>query len=131
MKQKKLVSVIGALGLMLSAVLVVAGCKHSNKVEQPAEVVHVEAVSLNITAYTFLNNGDEVQLEAKIFPENATNKNVTWKSLKESRITVDQTGKVKYKRNYDGAYSEDIYVLVTTEDGGYISACKIHVFDDL
>ena len=29
MKQKKLVSVIGTLGLMLSAVLVVAGCRHS------------------------------------------------------------------------------------------------------
>ena len=29
MKQKKLVSVIGALGLMLSAVLVVGGCRHS------------------------------------------------------------------------------------------------------
>jgi bacterial group 2 Ig-like protein len=127
MKQRKSVFIISALVLIISAVLTVGGCRSATG----GGVVHVTSVSLNITAYTFLNNGDEVQLEAKIFPENATNKNVTWKSLKESRITVDQTGKVKYKRNYDGAYSEDIYVLVTTEDGGYISACKIHVFDDL
>ena len=127
MKQRKAVLMVGALVLIISAVLTVGGCRSATG----GGVVHVTSVSLNITAYTFLNNGDEVQLEAKIFPENATNKNVTWKSLKESRITVDQTGKVKYKRNYDGAYSEDIYVLVTTEDGGYISACKIHVFDDL
>ena len=127
MKQRKSVLMISALVLIISAVLTVGGCRSATG----GGVVHVTSVSLNITAYTFLNNGDEVQLEAKIFPENATNKNVTWKSLKESRITVDQTGKVKYKHNYDGAYSEDIYVLVTTEDGGYISACKIHVFDDL
>ena len=127
MKQRKSVLMISALVLIISAVLTVGGCRSATG----GGVVHVTSVSLNITAYTFLNNGDEVQLEAKIFPENATNKNVTWKSLKESRITVDQTGKVKYKRNYDGAYPEDIYVLVTTEDGGYISACKIHVFDDL
>ena len=127
MKQRKSVFIISALVLIISAVLTVGGCRSATG----GGVVHVTSVSLNITAYTFLNNGDEVQLEAKIFPENATNKNVTWKSLKESRITVDQTGKVKYKRNYDGAYSEDIYVLVTTEDGGYISACKIHVFDHL
>ena len=127
MKQRKSVLMISALVLIISAVLTVGGCRSATG----GGFVHVTSVSLNITAYTFLNNGDEVQLEAKIFPENATNKNVTWKSLKESRITVDQTGKVKYKRNYDGAYSEDIYVLVTTEDGGYISACKIHVFDDL
>ena len=127
MKQRKSVLMISALVLIISAVLTVGGCRSATG----GGVVHVTSVSLNITAYTFLSNGDEVQLEAKIFPENATNKIVTWKSLKESRITVDQTGKVKYKRNYDGAYSEDIYVLVTTEDGGYISACKIHVFDDL
>ena len=104
MKQRKSVLMISALVLIISAVLTVGGCRSATG----GGVVHVTSVSLNITAYTFLNNGDEVQLEAKIFPENATNKNVTWKSLKESRITVDQTGTVKYKRKYDGAYSEDI-----------------------
>ena len=127
MKQRKSVLMISALVLIISAVLTVGGCRSATG----SGVVHVTSVSLNITAYTFLNNGNEVQLEAKIFPENATNKNVTWKSLKESRITVDQTGKVSYHRLYQGDGPEDIYVLVTTEDGGYISACKIHVFDDL
>lgn len=127
MKQRKSVFTISALVLIISAVLTVGGCRSATG----GGVVHVTSVSLNITAYTFLNNGNEVQLEAKIFPENATNKNVTWKSLKESRITVDQTGKVTYHRLYQGDGPEDIYVLVTTEDGGYISACKIHVFDDL
>ena len=127
MKQRKSVLMISALVLIISAVLTVGGCRSATG----GGVVHVTSVSLNITAYTFLNNGDEVQLEAKIFPENATNKNVTWKSLKESRITVDQTGKVTYHRLNEGDGPENIDVTVTTEDGGYTSTCTLSVLDDL
>ena len=102
MKQRKSVLMISALVLIISAVLTVGGCRSATG----GGVVHVTSVSLNITAYTFLNNGDEVQLEAKIFPDNATNKNVTWKSLKESRITVDQTGKVTYHRLNEGKMAD-------------------------
>ena len=126
MKQKKLVSVIGTLVLVISAVLVVAGCRHNKK------PVSVTGVSLNIMAPAFMNDGNyELQLEAKVLPENATNKNVTWKSSNERRITVDQTGKVTYHRLYEGDGPEYIDVIVTTEDGGYTSTCTLSVLDDL
>ena len=118
MKQRKSVLMISALVLIISAVLTVGGCRSATG----SGVVHVTSVSLNIMAHAFMNDGNyELQLEAKIFPENATNKNVTWKSLKESRITVDQTGKVTYHRLYEGDGPEYIDVIVTTEDGGNLS----------
>ena len=126
MKQKKLVSVIGALVLVISAVLVVAGCKHSNKVEQPAEVVHVEAVGLAYTvAYPVLNV--EFTIPVKIFPENATNKEVTWESTNPTRLTVDATGKVTYHYPGGSVYAENIYIIVKTVDGGKTSVCEVSV----
>ena len=125
MKQKKLFSVIGALVLIISAVLVVAGCKHSNKVEQPAEVVHVTSVSLNITDTVVLDDGDNFQLVATVFPENATNKEVTWESTNPTRLTVDATGKVTYHYPGGSVYAENIYIIVKTVDGGKTSVCEV------
>ena len=56
MKQRKSVLMISALVLIISAVLTVGGCRSATG----SGVVHVTSVSLNITAYTFLNNGNEV-----------------------------------------------------------------------
>ena len=128
MKQKKLVSVIGALGLMLSAVLVVAGCKHSNKVEQPAEVVHVEAVGLAYTvAYPVLNV--EFTIPVKIFPENATNKEVTWESTNPAFVTVDKhTGVIKCIQEGQAGLT---LIIVTSKDGNKTSACYVSVPDHL
>jgi hypothetical protein len=128
MKQRKSVLMISALVLIISAVLTVGGCRSATG----SGVVHVTSVSLNIMAYAFMNDGNyELQLEAKVLPENATNKNVTWKSSNERRITVDQTGKVTYHRLYEGDGPEYIDVIVTTEDGGYTSKCTVSVLDDL
>ena len=128
MKQRKSVFIISALVLIISAVLTVGGCRSATG----SGVVHVTSVSLNIMAHVFMNDGNyELQLEAKVLPENATNKNVTWKSSKERRITVDQTGKVTYHRLYQGDGPENIDVIVTTEDGGYTSKCTVTVSDDL
>ena len=128
MKQKKLVSVVGALGLMLSAVLVVSGCRHSNKVEQPAEVVHVEAVSLEYTlAYPVLNQ--EFTIPVKFFPENATNKEVTWLSTNPAFVTVDEhTGVIKCIQEGQAGLT---LIIVTSKDGNKTSACYISVPDHL
>ena len=128
MKQKKLVSVVGALGLMLSAVLVVSGCRHSIKVEQPAEVVHVEAVSLEYTlAYPVLNQ--EFTIPVKFFPENATNKEVTWLSTNPAFVTVDEhTGVIKCIQEGQAGLT---LIIVTSKDGNKTSACYISVPDHL
>ena len=127
MKQK----LIGALVTMIGALIVVisATVARSQNKKKP---VSVTGVSLNIMAHAFMNDGNyELQLEAKVLPENATNKNVTWKSSNERRITVDQTGKVTYHRLHEGDEPENIDVTVTTEDGGYTSTCTLSVLDDL
>jgi len=129
MKQKKLVSVIGALVLVISAVLVVAGCKHSNKVEQPAEVVHVTSVSLNITDTVVLDDGDNFQLVATVFPENATNKEVTWESTNPAFVTVDKhTGVIKCIQEGQAGLT---LIIVTSKDGNKTSACYVSVPDHL
>ena len=102
MKQKKLVSVIGALVLMISAVMMVAGCRHSTgkdaQPEQPATpavaVVPVASVSLGSLLTTVKNAGDVFTLTATVLPANATNKAVTWESSNQSVATVDADGKV-------------------------------------
>lgn len=127
MKQKKIVLMIGVLVLVIGTMAMFAGCKHSNKVEQPAEVVHVTSVSLNITDTVVLDDGDNFQLVATVFPENATNKEVTWESTNPTRLTVDATGKVTYHYPGGSVYAENIYIIVKTVDGGKTSVCEVSV----
>lgn len=81
----------------------------------------VSGVSLNLTEYTFSSIGESVQLTATVEPENAANKNVTWKSSNESVCVVSPQGKV-VAVGYGSAA-----IIATTVDGGYISACSIKV----
>lgn len=55
--------------------------------------VNVTDISLNETEKTLME-GDTFQLEAKLMPENATNKAVTWSSLDDRVATVDENGLV-------------------------------------
>ena len=57
------------------------------------------------------------QLKAEVLPSNATNKKVTWKSSNTSAFTVDQNGKVTFKKE---SFNE--YVTVTAQDGSGVSA---------
>ena len=119
MKQKKLVLMIGVLALMIGAM--VAGCRSATG----SGVVHVTSVSLNITDTVVLNDGDNFQLVATVFPENATNKEVTWESTNPTRLTVDATGKVTYHYPGGSVYAENIYIIVKTVDGGKTSVCEV------
>ncbi len=51
----------------------------------------VESISLNHTSLN-LNVGETATLTAQVLPENATNKNIVWKSSNSTILTVDQTG---------------------------------------
>ena len=121
MKQKKLVSVIGALVLMISAVMMVAGCRHSTgkdaQPEQPATpavaVVPVERVSLGSLPTTVKNAGDVFTLTATVLPANATNKAVTRESSNQSVATVDADGKVTCLNGAGGTTT----ITVKTVDG--------------
>ena len=68
-----------------------------------------------------LVEGRVAKLVASILPTNATNKNVTWSSLKSSVATVDQSGFVTAKA------PGNVEIAVTTEDGWHTTTCKVTV----
>ena len=64
--------------------------------EEEDEEVAVTSVTLNKTLLTMKVGDADVTLTATVTPEDAANKNVTWKSSNTSVATVDATGKVTF-----------------------------------
>lgn len=84
-----------------------------------AKVYPVESVSLD-KAYIELVEDDDVTLSAKVYPENATNKNIVWSSNNETVAKVDN-GLVT-------AINEgSATITVTTEDGNLTASCEVVV----
>ena len=122
MKQKKLVLMIGVLVLVIGAM--VEGCHSATG----SGVVHVTGVSLAYTsAQTSLNN--EFKIPVTVFPENATNKEVTWRSTNPDYITVDEhTGLIKCVQ--EGEHGQAL-IIVTSKDGNKTSVCYVVTPDHL
>ena len=76
-------------------------------------------MSLDKTSIT-LTEGDSQTLTATVYPSNATNKNVSWKSSDESVATVSN-GKVTALK------AGTATITVTTEDGGKTATCQVTV----
>lgn len=79
----------------------------------PKKVVLPEEKTINVE--------EEYTLTATVFPENATNKNVTWESSDEEVVTVDGDGKVK------GLKKGTAIITVKTVEGNQSAQCKITV----
>ena len=92
------------------------------KVTVTEKIIPVISVTLDKDKLE-LDKGTTAQLKATVLPENATYKNVTWRSSNESIATVDQNGKVTAKSVGNAT------VTVTTEDGGYMAICKVTVIE--
>ena len=69
-----------------------------------------------------IDEGDVSKLTATIEPDNASNKNYTWKSDKTTIATVDSSGNVK------GISPGSAIVTVTTADGGKTADCTVLVY---
>ena len=82
--------------------------------------ISVKGVSLNKTATT-IEVGKTEKLTATVTPDNATNKNVTWKSSNEDVATVGTDGTV----TANAVGTADI--TVTTADGGKTATCTVTV----
>ena len=65
--------------------------------------------------------GDKITLIAKVLPEYASNKDVTWSSSDESIATVSSKGVVTGKK--EGV----VAISCTTVDGGYVANCNVNV----
>lgn len=117
MKNTKLlvISLVSMLGLV--------GCgKNPEPVTPPDETIHVEKVDLNQSAIK-LQVGGHVTLTAKITPENATVKDVTYSSNNTAVATVNEQGYVEAK-----AVGTAI-ITVTTSDGSKTASCTIQVLE--
>lgn len=82
--------------------------------------VPVTGITLDKEEITLAVGASET-LTATVVPENATNKEVTWQSGKESVVTVDQQGKVT------AVGQGTTTVTATTKDGGKTAYCKVTV----
>lgn len=87
---------------------------------EPPATVAVTGVTLDQTSLT-LKIGNTATLTATVAPSNATNKNISWSSNKESVATVNANGVVTAKA--EGTAT----ITVTTEDGGKTATCAVEV----
>ena len=100
-------------------------CSASNpELKDSCEVEVVQAVvsiAVTPTEYRFKELDETLQLDCTIQPEDATNKNVTWKSSDANVCTVSASGLVT-ATGWGKAT-----VTATTEDGGHMATCTILV----
>ncbi len=81
--------------------------------------ITVSGISKKIAA------GKKIKLTAKIFPSNASNKSVTWKSLNRKIASVDSKGIVRIK---SGTGGKKVTVTAAAKDGSKVKASyKIRV----
>ncbi|MCF0177481.1 MAG: Ig domain-containing protein, partial [Bacteroidales bacterium] len=96
------------------------GKSGSCKVTVKAKTIAVTGVSLDKSELT-LTEGETETLKAIVAPDNATNKNISWKSSNTAIATIDNSGKVTAVKNGEAT------ITVTTEDGNKTATCKVTV----
>ena len=105
------------------ATTVVDGKKDSCKVTvvpKSVKNIPVKGVELDKSSLK-LAKGKTKQLKATITPDNATNKNLKWKSNKPDVVSVDGQGNIKALKFGKAT------ITVTTEDGQYSKTCTVTV----
>ena len=98
--------------------------KPTTSTEEPntpsEETIKVTGVSLNKTNINLYVN-DTAKLTATVKPNNASNKQVTWKSSNPDVVSVDANGNIKALK--EGSAT----ITVTTKDGNYTATCTVTV----
>lgn len=81
----------------------------------------VTGIFMPTSTITLYTGGEDRLLQTEIFPKNATNQNITWKSKNTKIARVDENGRVKPV----GVGMTEI--TATTEDGGFEAKCFVNV----
>jgi len=84
------------------------------------KTIEVDTVVLDVTELT-LSVGEVSQLTANLFPVNATNKMVSWKSSDDNITTVTPDGTITARA------LGTVGITVTSVDGGKIAECTVTV----
>lgn len=87
-----------------------------------AAPVSVTGITLNPTSKT-LKVGESFTISAAILPDNATNKNIEWKSYDETIAKVDSTGKVTAEK------SGTTKIYAVSDDNMKLASCDVTVED--
>lgn len=82
----------------------------------------VTGIQLDNMTYQLNGIGESFELKAAVVPDDASNKNVKWKSSDESVCVVSQGLVVAV------GYGTCV-IIATTEDGGYMATCTVTVND--
>ncbi|MEG1096968.1 MAG: leucine-rich repeat protein [Clostridiales bacterium] len=86
---------------------------------KPILVTPVTGVSLD--GKKFVKLGDKITLSAKVMPENATDKKVTWSSANTAVATINPSGAVTTRK------AGVTIITATTADGGFKATCALTV----
>lgn len=106
---------------VISAFVVsLASCKQ--EIASSIDPNKVTSISLDETALSMYFQGESKTLTARILPETATNKKVTWSSSDKSIVNVSNGTLIPYKGG-------DAVITVKTEDGGKEASCNVHIID--
>ena len=110
---KSLITFLSALGLISCA---------SVPVEPAPSTVSVTGISLNIQTAN-LKIGETLLLEATVYPNDASNKEVNW--------TISDNTVVSFSNNIVTALKAgEATITATTNDGGFSDTCSINVIED-
>ena len=101
----------------------VAGKKATTAITVKPETIAVTGITLD-KLFTYPEIGQTITYIAKIEPENATNKKVTWSSDRPEVATVDNKG------NVTGIKKGIAHITVTTEDGKKFARGVVSVKDN-
>lgn len=101
--------------LVLLATLVWWGCSEEEIGER-----RVSGVSVDITEKTVVE-GDVFQLVATVFPENAENKEIKWRSTNDGIATVDDEG------NVTAVGQGEVRIVAVTRDRALTAQCVLTV----
>ena len=105
------VKAIGAGNATITAVADDNGKNASCSITVNAKIITVSSVSISTNGIEEIYDDEEVQWNASVFPDNATNKTVKWTSSDETIATVDNNGKIT------AIQAGEVTITVTTEDG--------------
>ena len=95
---------------------------NNNSTPETPAVKPVTQVTLNKTELELYFTSAPEQLTAEVFPADATNKAVTWKSSDETVAKVSDTGLVT-----PGTKEGTAVITVRTVNGGFEASCKVTI----
>ena len=84
------------------------------------KTISVQTILLN-TVSVKMEKGEKQKLEAQIFPQNASNKDLTWSSLDPSIVAVSKEGELTAKM------AGETTISVTAQDGYHSAQCRVVV----